>query len=361
MKRSGAADLPLYGGSIPPWLFERMKRLGLAVVESILVEKGHAEFIRRLADPFWFQSFAAVIGMDWNSSGATTAVMRALKRTINPHANSLGLHICGGKGNESRKTPNELLRIGDLTGLDGKELAHFSKLSAKVDNTAIQDGFQLYLHSFVVAEQGQWAVIQQGMQGKTGTARRYHWHSEDIDSFVEEPHAAICGPNQGEILNLTDRQARPTRSGILEIADERPETILREARHLKTPTYKDLKFTDVDLRRLGSILWTAKEVDTGQFEDLLLLKGLGPRTLQSLTLVSEIIHGTPSRFTDPARFVFAHGAKGGKPFPVPTRVYDETISTLRESVEKAKIGHTDKHEALKKLSALAQKAETGFT
>jgi uncharacterized protein len=360
MKRSGLADLALMGGSIPTWLFERMVKLSLAIVESIITEYGQQEFLRRLSDPFWFQSFGAVIGMDWNSSGVTTAVMSALKKSLNPHSKNLGIYVCGGKGKHSLQTPNELINIGNKTGLDGNYLAQCSKLSAKVDNTAIQDGFQLYLHSFVVSNKGDWSVIQQGMKTDTSTARRYHWNSDSIQSFVEEPHTAICGENQGEILNLVDKQAIVTQNAILAITKENPTEILKEIPFMKLPTYCNIKAKDVDLKRLGSILWLAQENETQKFEDLLLLNGLGPRTLQSLALVSEIIHGTPSRFTDPARFAFAHGGKGGRPFPVPTHVYDQTIETLKISVEKAKLGETEKNEALKKLTLLAQKAEKDF-
>lgn len=360
MKNSGSADLALMGGGIPPWLFNRMVQLSLPIVESILVEKGHQEFLRRMADPFWFQSFGAVIGMDWNSSGVTTAVMAALKKSINPNAKELGLYICGGKGKQSLKTPQELRRVGDQTGLDGDQLARFSKLSAKVDNTAIQDGFQLYLHSFIVSNQGDWTVVQQGMKTKDATARRYHWHSENIQSFTEEPHAAICGEDQGLILNLVDKQANENKAGILEMLKETPDRMIKEIPKLLLPKYCDVKAKDVNLKRLGSILWLAQEAQTNNFEDLLLLKGLGPRTLQSLSLVSEIIHGAPARFSDPARFSFAHGGKNARPFPVPTKVYDETIQVLTQGVEKAKIGQSDKHKAIAKLSSIAQKAEQGF-
>jgi uncharacterized protein len=346
MKRSGAADLHLMGGSIPSWLFDRMVQLSLPIVESIVLEYGHKGFLQRLSDPFWFQSFGAVIGMDWNSSGVTTAVMSALKRSLNPHAQELGLYVCGGKGKDSMQTPIELLRIGEKTGLDGDYLARCSKLSAKVDNTAVQDGFQIYLHNFVVSKAGDWSVIQQGMQPETSKARRYHWHSGSFESFTEAPHTAICGEHQGEILNLVDKNALPTQQGILTIAKENPTEILRDIPHMKLPQQYGVKEKDVDLKRLGSVLWLAQENEIEKFEDLLLLNGLGPRTLQSLTLVSEVIHGTPSRFSDPARFSFAHGSKSGKPFPVPTKIYDETINTLKNSVEKAKLGDTDKQKAI---------------
>ncbi|MEL6850128.1 MAG: DUF763 domain-containing protein, partial [Bacteroidota bacterium] len=357
MKQSGSADLALMGGHIPSWLYERMRKMSLAIVEAILTEYGHEAFLARMADPFWFQSFGAVIGMDWNSSGVTTAVMRALKSSINPHGHHLGLYVCGGKGKESLKTPNELLRVGGSTGLNGDELARFSKLTAKVDNTAVQDGYQLYLHNFLISEKGDWTVVQQGMKTGDQSARRYHWHSQAVESFVNEPHAAVCGTHQGEILNLVSGEAQPTRDGIMEISAEDPGKMLKELPKLLVPRGKGIKAGDVNLKRLSAILHLAQEQETQQFEDLLLLKGLGPRTLQSLTLVSEVIHGTPSRFSDPARFAFAHGSKGGNPFPVPTRVYDETITTLRKAVDMAKIGQTDKQKAIQKLSDMARRAE----
>lgn len=361
MKHSGSADLKLMGGSIPIWLFDRMTRLSLPIVEAIITEYGHQTFLSKISDPFWFQSFGAVIGMDWNSSGVTTAVMSALKKSLNPHSKELGIYICGGKGKASLETPNELLAIGDKTGLNGYELSHFSKLTAKIDNTAVQDGFNLYIHNFIVSSQGDWSVIQQGMQANTNKARRYHWHSANIDSFIEEPHTGICGENQGQIINLVDKQAKLTQEAIIDIVKENPDKMISEIRKLTMPMYTTIKSRDVDIKRLGSILWLAQESQITRFEDLLLFKGIGPRTLQSLALVSEIIHGTPTRFNDPARFSFAHGGKGGNPFPVPTTIYDETISMLTDSVEKSRIGDSDKATAIKKLSLLAEKAEKNFT
>jgi uncharacterized protein len=360
MKRSGTADLPLHYGAVPPWLAERMAKLGLAVTEVILMEYGKADWIRRLSDPCWFQSLGAVMGMDWHSSGITTSVLGALKKAINPLSKELGIYICGGKGKHSRQTPNELIAIGEQTGLNAKHLVHCSKLSAKVDNTAIQDGFQLYLHSFIVSNEGQWTVIQQGLNDNTGTARRYHWHSQQLQSFVNEPHTAICGLQSGNILNLVDKAAADTRSGILTISKESPAYLLPEIQQLILPAHHDVRAKDVDLKRLGAMLWITHEKKPADFEELLLLEGMGPRTLQSLALVSEVIHGTASRFKDPARFAFAHGGKDGHPFPVPTKVYDETISTLQKAVEKAKIGQSDKLQAIKKLTELAQRSEENF-
>lgn len=360
MKRSGSADLPLHYGYVPKWLAERMAALGLAITETILADYGKEEVLRRLADPFWFQSLGAVMGMDWHSSGITTSVMGALKRAINPHGASLGIYICGGKGKFSTETPAELARLAESTGLNGGELVHASKLSAKVDNTAVQDGFQLYTHNFIVSDTGQWTVVQQGMNPGNKTARRYHWHSANVQSFVEEPHTGVCGINQGAILNLTANEANKTRQGILQITHEDPLQMVRDFQRLIMPDHHDVQAKDVDLKRLGSVLWVAHDRGVTNFEDLLALQGVGPRTLQSLTLVSEVIHGTPSRFRDPARFSFAHGGKDGHPFPVPVQVYDETISILQTAVQKAKIGNSDKAEAIQKLHEIAARAEKDF-
>lgn len=361
MKRSGAADLPLHYGYVPKWLAERMAKLGLAITESILTEYGKEEMLRRLSDPFWFQSFGAVMGMDWHSSGITTSVMGALKRAVNPHSKELGIYICGGKGKFSKETPAELLKISDRTGLNGKELVRCSKLSAKVDNTAIQDGFQLYTHNFIVSDTGQWTVVQQGMHTGDKTARRYHWHSSNLKSFVEEPHTGICGVNQGEILNLTDVHADAARKGILSLSVEDPSRTIKEFHRMVLPSHHDVREEDVNLKRLGATLWLAHDQQPENFEELLLLKGVGPRTLQSLSLVSEVIHGSASRFKDPARFSFAHGGKDGHPFPVPTRVYDETIGILQNAVQKAKLGHAEKNDVIRKLHQIAARAEDDFT
>lgn len=330
------------------------------MVESVMMEYGKGEILKRLSDPMWFQALGAVMGMDWHSSGITTSVMGALKTAINPKAVELGLFICGGRGKHSRQTPHELVKVAEQTGLNGDALVRASKLTAKVDNTAVQDGFQLYLHNFILTAEGEWAVVQQGLNDDTGMARRYHWHFAQFASYVDEPHAAVCGVNQGLILNLTAKDAAKTQAGIVEIAKESPYRMLKEIRHISLPRRHDVRTEDVDLKRLGAVLTLAHEQGVNKFEDLLLLEGLGPRTLQSLTLVSEVIHGTPSRFKDPARFSFAHGGKDGHPFPVPLKVYDETIETLRHAVEKAKLGFTDKAEAVKKLHTLAQRVEETF-
>jgi len=360
MKRSGQADLPLHGGKVPPWLFERMAKLGGAVMEWIVQEYGSSEVIRRISNPYWFQSLGAVMGMDWHSSGITTSVMGALKKAVNPISHELGLYVAGGRGKYSRQTPDELIRLADKTGLNGNQLVRSSKLSAKIDNTAIQDGFQLYLHNFVVTRNGEWAVVQQGMNDSSGMARRYHWHSRYVKSFVEEPHSSICGRNMGEILNLTDKKAGPSRDGIIQISRENPQKMLKEIQKLTMPSNHQVRPDDVDLKRLGSILALTYEGLYKDFESLLLIRGLGPKTLRSLTLVSEVIHGTPSRFKDPARFSFAHGGKDGHPYPVQTKVYDETISELKNALDQSKIGYSDKKKAFKNLSGISREMEKGF-
>jgi uncharacterized protein len=360
MSRSGYADLPLHYGHVPKWLAERMSSLGGAIVEAIVLEYGKSEVLKRLSDPLWFQSFGCVLGMDWHSSGITTSVMGALKRALNPRSKETGIYICGGRGKHSRKTPEELLQVADITGLNGMELVRSSKLAAKVDNTAIQDGFQLYLHNFIVTDAGEWTIVQQGLNDSSGMARRYHWHSQNFQSYLEAPHVGITGENQGLILNLADRNAGKTRSSIMNIATEDHDRILPEIRKIIMPRHHDVRDKDVNLKRLGAVLLLAQEKSVQDFESLLLLEGLGPRTLQSLTLVSEVIYGTPSRFTDPARFSFAHGGKDGHPFPVPLKVYDETINALKTAVEKSKIGNSEKSQAIRKLSTLALRVEESF-
>lgn len=359
MKR-GHADLPLHYGTVPPWLAQRMMQLGGAIVESIIMEYGRTALLQRMSDPFWFQSLGCVLGMDWHSSGITTSVMNALKKAINKRSHDLGIYVCGGRGNASRQTPDELLNIADRTGLNGNELVKASRLSAKVDNTAIQDGFQLYLHSFIVTKEGEWAVVQQGMNQNERMARRYHWMSAAVKSFTEEPHTSIYGKNQGLILNLTDKNAQPLKRGILDLTRENPDKLIKEI-SLIMPRQHEVQAKDVNLKRLGATLALAHNTDITDIESLLLLQGVGPRTIQSLTLVSEVIHGTPSRFSDPARFSFAHGGKDGHPFPVPTSVYDETIEIFDRSIHLAKLGDKEKSEALRNLSKVSLQMERGFT
>jgi uncharacterized protein len=383
MRRSGSADLPLHSGHVPKWLAERMTRLGALLGEAIVHHYGRDEFLRRMAHPFWFQSFGAVMGMDWHSSGITTSVLGALKRGLGPLSGELGLHICGGRGRHSRLTPGELVALGDRIGFDGEALAKSSRLIAKVDSAAIQDGFDLYLHGFIVSDDGRWAVVQQGMNGDRKQARRYHWLAEGMTSFVEEPHTAIEGQNQGNIINLTDRRAEPSRRKQLELLGSiGPERIAREAAalapaaraarpmpfpdgqpeqatlpYLVLPAHHDVRASDVHLRRLHGNLAAAAERCPADFPDLLLTPGVGARTLRALALVAEVLHGAPCRFSDPARFSLAHGGKDRHPFPVPIKVYDETIRVLRSAVDKAKLGQADALFALRKLDAESRRLE----
>jgi len=358
--KSGYADLPLHYGKVPQWLATRMSSLGGAIAESIVIEYGKSALLQRLSDPFWFQSLGCILGMDWHSSGITTSVMGALKKSINQRSSELGIYICGGKGRHSINTPNELFHIAAKTGLDGNKLAQASRLSARVDNNALQDGFQLYQHSFIVSDEGEWAVVQQGMNTQNRMARRYHWHSPSVRSFTEEPHQFIYGKNQGTILNLTDRAASTTKTGMLDLLKEKPERILQEIKILCMPSHHDVRKENINLKRLGAILALAQTVEVKDIETLLLLEGAGPRTIQSLALVSEIIHGTPSRCTDPARFSFAHGGKDGHPFPVPLKIYDESIHIMENAVQKARINENEKSHALRNLSKVAQHLEKDF-
>src|SRR5215211_2357113 len=358
MKRSGFADLPLHGGRVPQWLAERMTKLGTAITETIIHDYGTSGFLSRLSDPFWFQALGAVMGMDWHSSGITTSVMGALKRGLAPRADDLGLYICGGRGRFSRNTPNELRALAERRGFDGEALVRTSRLTARVDNNAIADGFQIYLHSFVLTSKGEWAVVQQGLNEQNGLARRYHWHSATVRDFVADPHTAIFGENQGTIMNLVDAKADRAQAALLEIANEHPDRTLSAARHLRLPAHHEVRATDVDLKRLGAVLAVAYDRGLQDFTELLLLEKLGPRTLQSLALVAEVVHGAPSRFNDPARFAFAHGGKDGHPHPVPLKTYDESLRFLRTSLDAAKIGHTDKLDGFRRLDRFVRTVET---
>jgi len=358
MKRSGVADLPLHGGSVPQWLAERMTKLGTAITENIIHDYGTSEFLSRLSDPFWFQAFGSVMGMDWHSSGITTSVMGALKRGLSSRADELGIYVCGGRGRFSRNTPYELRAISERKGFDGEDLVRTSRLTARIDNNAIADGFQIYLHSFVVTSNGEWAVVQQGLNDRSGLARRYHWHSSAVTDFVSEPHTAIFGEDQGTIMNLVDGQAKPAQTALLQIAHDKPETTLNAARYLRMPSHHEVRAKSVDLKRLGAVLAVAYDRELLDFAELLLLEKLGPRTLQSLALVAEVVHGVPSRFSDPARFSFAHGGKDRHPFPVPLKIYDESINFLRNSLDRAKVGDKDKIDGLKRLDRFVNIVET---
>jgi len=360
MKRSGIADLPLHGGRVPPWLAERMTTLGTAIAESVIGTYGRSEFLTRLSDPFWFQAFGSVMGMDWHSSGITTSVMGALKSGLNPRAKELGIYVCGGRGSHSRATPAELLKFGDAENREADSLVRTSKLTAKIDNNAVADGFQLYLHNFVVTTDGEWAVVQQGMNASSKTARRYHWHSATVRDFTANPHSAIVGESQGEIMNLVDAQARPAQDAMLQIVRENPDATLAECRKLVMPSHHEVRAENVDLKRLGAVLAVAYQREFRDFSSLLLLENLGPRTLQSLALIAEVVHGAPTRFSDPARFSFAHGGKDRHPFPVPLKTYDESIGVLRRGLDHAQVDHSHKTEGFRRLDRFVKMVENKF-
>jgi hypothetical protein len=370
-RRTGSADLPLHGGRVPAWLGVRMSSLGAIITQAIVHHYGRDEFLRRLSHPFWFQSFGAVMGMDWHSSGITTSVIGALKRGLKPLESELGIHVCGGRGQHSRKTPDELRLLGERTGFDAPQLVRASRLVAKVDSAAVQDGFDLYLHGFFVTDDGKWTVVQQGMNGDKRQARRYHWHSEQLESFVDEPHSAIDGPQQGEIVNLTDHRAAPSRAAQLELLSELgPDGIANELAiierkepaqallpHLVMPTRHDVRQSDVFSRRLHGTLAAAAERGPVDFPELLLTPGVGLRTVRSLAMVAEVVHGAPYRFSDPARFSLAHGGKDRHPYAVPTKVYDETIRVLKSAVQNAKLGRDEEMQALKRLDDQSRQLE----
>ena len=361
--------MPLHSGKVPEWLHTRMARLGRVLVEAIVLHYGRDEVLRRLAHPFWFQSLGAVMGMDWHSSGITTSVLGALKRGLMPVEDELGLHVCGGKGAQSRRTPAELEALGQRLGLDAATLVRASRLTAKVDSAAVQDGFEIYLHGFIAAADGRWAVVQQGMNVESQQARRSHWLSEGLTSFVDAPHAAIDGPPQGVIINHTDHRARTSREAQVALAAEGPDRVvdtlraLREAPrpHLQMPMDHAVSASDVLLRRLHGTLAAAAEQGPKDFPELLLTPGVGARTVVALAHAAEVIHGAPYRFSDPARFSFAQGGKDRHPYPVKLDVYDDTLRVLRGAVDAAKLGNEEKLSALRELDRQGRRLEATAT
>jgi hypothetical protein len=359
-----------------------MTRLGAIIAEAIVLHYGRDEFLRRLSHPFWFQSFGAVMGMDWHSSGITTSVLGALKRGLSARGNDLGIYVCGGRGAQSRKTPGELLAIADRTGFDGNQLASTSRLVAKVDSAAVQDGFDLYLHGFIATADGNWVVVQQGMNGERRQARRYHWLSEGLESFLDSPHTAIEGHEQGLIMNLADKRARASRDAQLELLrDLGPEKIADEfykltgqdrtsrtveqrqlsLPHLVMPMRHDVRETDVIMSRLHGTLAAAADRGPKDFADLLITPNVGPRTISALATVAEVIHGAPNRFSDPARFSLAHGGKDRHPYPVPIKIYDETIRVMKSAVKKGRLGQQEELLAIKRLDDQARELERYVT
>lgn len=377
-QRTGSANLPLHGGHVPPWLSYRMAALGRVIVEAIVHEYGRDELLRRLAHPFWFQSFGAVMGMDWHSSGITTSVIGALKRGLAPIRRELGVYVCGGKGAQSRRTPHELQEFGHMTGVDAAPLVRASRLVAKIDSAAVQDGFDLYLHGFFATVEGHWCVVQQGMNEDRAEARRYHWQSDQLPGFFQSPHAAIEGRNVGAIVNLADVRAERNRTAGLELVRGGPDrtvSILKRFRasgntalslfpetetaapprpHLQLPHHHEVRASDVMLKRLHGTLAAAADAGPKDYAELLLRPGIGARTVEALAFVAEVLHGAPSRFSDPARFSLALGGKDGHPFPVPIKVFDETIRLLKRAVDNAKLGSTEALAAIRRLDVQAR-------
>jgi hypothetical protein len=333
-----------------------MVPLSREIVTFMAGEFGREEVLRRLSDPYWFQAFGCVLGFDWHSSGLTTTVCGALKEGLKPVAKDLGLYVAGGKGATSRKTPAEIAAVCEKTGLDPEPLVHASRLSAKVDNSAVQDGYQLYHHAFIFTAAGDWCIVQQGMNDANAMARRYHWLSQNVRSYVDEPHAAVCCDAQAETLNLVAHESAATRAASATLAAQRPEVVLEALGHLPSlelPRRHELRAElDVDPVRLGKILVKTYEAAPPDFEALLGIEGVGAKTLRALALTSELVYGTKASVRDPARYAFAHGGKDGTPFPVDRATYDKTIDVMRNALNKAAIDRSEKVAAFKRLQRI---------
>ncbi|MFL5527384.1 MAG: DUF763 domain-containing protein [Gemmatimonadaceae bacterium] len=354
-QRTGSATLPLHGGKAPRWLFDRMSQLAPAIAEVIVLEHGRTEFLKRLSDPYWFQAFGCVLGFDWHSSGVTTTVCGALKEGLARRGSELGIFVAGGKGKVSRRTPFELLDYGARTGVDGARLAYNSRMAAKVDSAAIQDGFGIYHHSFFVTSEGEWAVVQQGMRDNDSTARRYHWLGSQVADFVNEPHAAIASEVSGQlVLNMVASESSRAREVSTEFARQERRHVDREIARVITmalPTrhWVDIK-QDINPAHLRKVLLSTYEASPHNYEELLAVPGVGPKSVRALALVADVVYGAPASMRDPARFSFAHGGKDGHPYPVNRVVYDESVEWLREAVGRARIGHTERLKALRRLA-----------
>ncbi len=364
MKRVGVAELPLHGGRCPPWLFSRMKQLGGAISEVIVHEYGKQELLRRLADPFFFQALSCVLGFDWHSSGTTTTTMGALKEAIKPE--ELGIAVCGGKGKVSKRTPNEIQKFADVFSISSKKikkLRYASRIAAKVDNACLQDGYQLYHHTFVLSEDGDWAVVQQGMQERL--ARRYHWLSEGIRSFVEEPHSRIMGDRKEEVvLDMTARESEETRKISVDLVRDNPKSLLPHVREVeqrsldeyleRSPQVAKLVMPTSHLitgltERTMVALQRAYEIQPENYEELIAVRGVGPKAVRALALVSDLIYGKPPSWKDPQKYSFAHGGKDAVPYPVDRRTYQKTIEILESATQAAKVGHKEKLNAIRRL------------
>lgn len=354
-QRTGIANLPLHYGKVPPWLFDRMSRLAREITVAIVSEFGPHEMLRRLSDPFWFQAFGCVLGYDWHSSGVTTTVCGALKEGVKGLETDLGLFVAGGKGKTSYKTPSEIENYGHLLKADASSLIYASRMAAKVDNSALQDGYQLYHHTFFFTVDGSWSVIQQGMNEENRYARRYHWLSEKVTDFVSEPHSAICSQAKGKALNLVAAESQPARDTITQITLQvTPDRLVSQLKRLKTldlPDRHHLSLEDIHPDRLGKTLLITYERQPENFEKLLSLEGVGPKTLRALSLISELIYDIPVSLRDPARYSFAHGGKDGHPYPVDRKIYDKSIEILHQALTRAKVGDNEKIAAIRRLSA----------
>ena len=353
MRQTGIAQLPLHGGKAPAWLFQRMVRLGREITRLIVENNGPQAFLQRIADPYWLQSLGCVLGFDWHSSGVTTTVCGALKEGLKGRERELGLIIAGGKGATSRKTPGEIITAGEKYPLDCSPdaLVYLSRLTAKVDNNAIQDGFQLYHHSFFFTFTGSWAVVQQGMNERF--ARRYHWFSERVQTMTVEPHAAICSNlQQQRALNLVALDSQPAQSMITDLSHERPERLIGEIQRLQTlslPSHHQVLVNDIHPNSIEKILLKTYEHKAKNFEELLSMPGVGAKTLRALTLIADLAYGTPASWNDPVKFSFAHGGKDGHPYPVNCKLYDNSVEFLRRTLERARIERSEKNNALKRL------------
>lgn len=351
--RTGVANLPLHEGKAPRWLFERMRALAREIVIAIVSEQGVGELLRKLSDPFWFQSLGCVLGFDWHSSGVTTTVCGALKEAVKGLERDLGLIVAGGKGATSRKTPTELRLAGERFGFDPEPLVYASRMSAKVDNTALQDGYQIYHHTFVCTPSGLWCVVQQGMNESNSYARRYHWLSEGVKDFVCEPHAAICCDTTVRPLNMVAAESEQARIVSTELAQRKPETLIDELKKLQTltlPEHHEVHIGDIHPHRLEKIFLKTYECQPQNFEALLGIEGVGPKTIRALSLVAEVMYGANPSFRDPVRFSFAHGGKDRHPYPVDRKTYDQTIDILRKAIQKAKVGRREQLDALRRLA-----------
>ena len=358
MISSGSLGMPLHFGKVPAFLINRMGEMGEAIVGSIVDNYGTSEVLTRMSDPNWFQALGAVMGMHWNSSGVTATVLGSLKQRINPKARDLGLYIVGGKGKSSQYVGPQIQRIAHAHDLDGNALVRSARLTKRIDNNAIMDGFGIYQQYFLLSDKGEWTAISQGMNQNTRRARRYHWHSPTVRSFVEAPHAGIAGMEDQTILNLVDENAATLRTHMVELTKENPKHIVEAIRGGSLPDRHDVRKEDVNMARLASVLDLAYNRDIEKFEDLVELQGVGPKTLKALAMASEVIHGDATRFNDPARFAFAVGGKDGRPHPIDTKSMEEAVSMLNESVSRSKLGDKDKSAALKRLHDTAVKGET---